>query len=136
MQVPSTPRWQRILGIVLTVLPAGMLLLSASAKLTAMPEAVEGFKQFGFPDGALFKIGIVEVLCVLLFVIPQTAILGAILIAAYLGGAVILLTTEGKEETRDRGMQRGATGYINKHCGPEELVSAVRRWMTPAPDDK
>lgn len=49
---------------------------------------------------------------------------------------IILLTTEGKEETRDRGMQRGATGYINKHCGPEELVSAVRRWMTPAPDDK
>jgi uncharacterized membrane protein YphA (DoxX/SURF4 family) len=95
MQVPSTPRWQRILGIVLTVLTAGMLLLSASAKLTAMPEAVEGFKQFGFPDGALFKIGIVEVLCVLLFVIPQTAILGAILIAAYLGGAVVIHVIKG-----------------------------------------
>jgi hypothetical protein len=95
MQVPPTPRWQRILGIVLTVIPTGMLLFSASAKLTAMPEVVEGFKQFGFPDGALFKIGIVEALCALLFAIPWTALLGAILIAAYLGGAVVIHVIKG-----------------------------------------
>lgn len=95
MQAPSPPRWQRILGIVFTVIVTGMLLFSASAKLTAMPEIIEAFKQFGFPEGSLFKIGIVEALCAVLFALPWTMLLGAILIAAYLGGAVVVHVIKG-----------------------------------------
>jgi hypothetical protein len=65
-----------------------MLLMSASMKLSGNPEAVEGFKQMGYPDGALLKIGIVELLVTILYAVPATSVLGAILVTGYLGGAV------------------------------------------------
>ncbi|WAS95445.1 DoxX family protein [Nannocystis punicea] len=80
--------WPRRVGIVLSVLPVLMLLFSASAKLMSNPEAVAGFKAMGYPDGALLKIGIVELLVTLLYAIPATSVLGAILVTGYLGGAV------------------------------------------------
>jgi len=65
-----------------------MLLMSAWMKLSSNPEAVAGFKAMGYPDGAVFKLGIVELLATILYVVPATSILGAILLTGYLGGAV------------------------------------------------
>jgi hypothetical protein len=75
-------------GRILTALPALMLTLSAAGKLSHASQVVEAFsKQFGYPESSLTPIGILELTCAILFVVPRTAILGGILVAAYLGGA-------------------------------------------------
>ena len=77
-------RWA---GYALSVLPVPLLLFSAWMKLSKAPPAVQGIVQFGFPESVLVGIGIAELLCTALYLIPRTAVLGAILLTGYLGGA-------------------------------------------------
>ena len=85
----GTKKIVAVIGWILTVIPAGMMIMSAAMKLSARPEVVDGFKQFGFPASTITPIGIVELAAALLLLIPQTAVLGAILVAGYLGGAIV-----------------------------------------------
>jgi hypothetical protein len=79
----------RIAGFVLSVLVALLLAgPSAISKLTQWEGKAENFAKLGWTEDVMFKIGIVEVAIALLFMIPRTAFIGAILISAYLGGAV------------------------------------------------
>src|SRR5580704_597710 len=76
-------------GRVVSTLPVLGLLASAAGKLSEQPKFVDMFTtHFGFQSGALAAIGILEIACTLVYVIPQTAFLGAVLLTAYLGGAV------------------------------------------------
>ncbi len=52
------------------------------------PQAIEGMKKFGWEEHSLQLIAALEVLSALLYAVPQTAVLGAILLTGYLGGAV------------------------------------------------
>jgi len=87
----STPttstHWSVWLGRVLSGLIVAALAFSAVAKLGHSPEVVQGFERFGYPASVIFTIGVVEILCALLYAVPQTAVLGAILVTGYLGGA-------------------------------------------------
>ena len=74
-------------GRVLSALPVLLLLFSASMKLMKVPAAVIGFAAFGYPPSLLGTIGVVELLCTVVYLIPRTSILGAILLTGYLGGA-------------------------------------------------
>jgi len=74
-------------GWALSLLPMPLLFLSAYFKLSGAPQAMEGFIKYGYPQQSLLVIGIVEVLCTVLYLIPRTAVLGAILLTGYLGGA-------------------------------------------------
>jgi hypothetical protein len=74
-------------GRVITGLVSLSLMLSASMKFIRPEGFEEGLAQLGWTPGVMTYIGFVEILCVVLYLIPRTAILGAILIAAYLGGA-------------------------------------------------
>ena len=51
---------------------------------------VEGFAKLGFPLRLAVPLGIIELVCVLLYVLPRTSILGAILLTGYLGGAIAI----------------------------------------------
>ena len=75
-------------GYALSVLPALLLCFSAFMKLSKNPEAVQGFKDFGYQDSAVIGIGVVELVCTVLYLIPRTAVLGAILLTGYMGGAI------------------------------------------------
>ena len=77
-------RW---VGYILATLPVLLLLMSGVMKLMAPPTVVEGFVRLGYPENLALGIGVVELLCVVLYLIPQTAVLGAILLTGYLGGA-------------------------------------------------
>jgi hypothetical protein len=57
-------------------------------KVMMLPVVVEGTKRAGYPEGSMFGIGCVLLVCTLLYAIPRTSILGAILLTGYLGGAV------------------------------------------------
>jgi hypothetical protein len=64
------------------------MLFDASIKILRLPAAVEGAVQVGYPANVVLPIGIVLLVCVILYAIPRTSILGAILLTGYLGGAV------------------------------------------------
>ncbi len=77
-------------GRVATALPALALVMSAGMKLSRAKPLVEQFTgHFGFPEASLTVIGLVELACVVVYLVPRTAILGAILMTGYLGGAVV-----------------------------------------------
>ena len=57
-------------------------------KLARIKEAIEGTAQLGFSPSVAFPLGLIELACLMLYVIPRTAPVGATLLTAYLGGAV------------------------------------------------
>jgi uncharacterized membrane protein YphA (DoxX/SURF4 family) len=74
-------------GYILSALPVLMLLFSGVMKLVKPAPVVEGFVRLGYPESLALGIGIVELVCAVLYVIPRTSVLGAILLTGYLGGA-------------------------------------------------
>jgi hypothetical protein len=70
------------------VLVTAFLAFDAAGKLAAVPQVKEGTQALGFPPGQALIMGIVLAICVVVYVIPRTAVLGALGITAYLGGAV------------------------------------------------
>ena len=89
-QSPAQPRKAvRWAGRVISALPALMLLASASMKLSHAPQFVAMFtNKLGYQESSLTTIGLLELACTALYVIPQTAFLGALLLTGYLGGAI------------------------------------------------
>ena len=75
-------------GWVLTVLVSLMLAMGGVMNVVGAQQAVEGLAEYGYPPGVLVPLGVVVLVCVALYVIPRTAVLGAILLTGYLGGAV------------------------------------------------
>jgi hypothetical protein len=84
---PPSPalRWT---GRVMSALPALFLLLDAAMKLVKPDFVVENTVKLGYSEAVIFPLGVVLLACVVLYVVPQTALLGAILLTGYLGGAV------------------------------------------------
>jgi hypothetical protein len=65
-----------------------MLLFSAAMKFVKPASVVEGFAHLGYPERLALGLGILELACTVIYVIPRTAVLGAILLTGYLGGAI------------------------------------------------
>ncbi len=86
----SSPRkGQRIAGWVISGLIAAMLLMGVVMSFNPPKENVEMFTgKFGYPAETMMPLAIVELLCAILFLVPRTAVLGAVLLTGYLGGAV------------------------------------------------
>ena len=84
--VSKTTLWT---GRVMSALPALLVLLSSVMKLMKMAAVVEGFARTGVPEPLIIPVGVIELACVIIYVIPQTAVLGAILMTGLLGGATI-----------------------------------------------
>ena len=75
-------------GRIMSGLPALFLLMDGSMKLYKPRVVVEATVQMGYPESAIIGLGAVLLLSTLLYLLPRTAILGAILLTGYLGGAV------------------------------------------------
>jgi hypothetical protein len=89
MSSPTTPSPAALwTGRVLSALPALLLTFSAVMKLSHPPSLDEGFNHLGWPVTTALWLGLVELLCVVLYLLPRTAVLGAILATGYLGGAM------------------------------------------------
>ena len=81
-------RTARRVGLVLTGLVTLFLLFDAATKLLRLSMVVDATVQMGFPAATVPIIGGVLLICVILYLIPRTAVLGAVLLTGYLGGAV------------------------------------------------
>ncbi len=84
----KSEKTQRIIYWALTGLVAFVFMASAAGKLFANEEALKMASNFGLEAKSYTMLGIVELLCVVLFIIPRTGILGSFLLVAYMGGAI------------------------------------------------
>jgi hypothetical protein len=75
-------------GRVLTGLSGAFFIFDGGMKLFKPPVVVQATVQMGYPESTIVGIGIVLLACTLLYLIPRTSILGAVLLTGYLGGAV------------------------------------------------
>jgi uncharacterized membrane protein YphA (DoxX/SURF4 family) len=74
-------------GRILSSLPVLLLLFSGVMKLVQPPELATAFAHLGYPETLALPIGILEIACTIVYIIPQTSALGAVLLTGYLGGA-------------------------------------------------
>lgn len=75
-------------GRIMSLLPALFLVFDAAMKLVKPEPVVKATVELGYPESMLVGLGIVLLGCTILYLIPRTAVLGAILLTGYLGGAV------------------------------------------------
>ena len=83
--ISSTRLWA---SRIMSGLPALFLVVDGGMKLFKPVVVVEATKQLGYPESAIVGIGMALLVSTLLYLIPRTAILGAVLLTGYLGGAV------------------------------------------------
>jgi hypothetical protein len=74
----------RAIGILISL----FMLMDAVMKLIKPAFVVEATVQLGYPESTIVPIGAVLLVCTILYLLPRTAILGAILLTGYLGGAI------------------------------------------------
>jgi hypothetical protein len=75
-------------GRVLSGLAIAFLIFDSVGKLLEVQPVIDGTKQLGYPPDIAFSLGVTLLSCVLVYLIPRTSVLGAVLLTGYLGGAV------------------------------------------------
>jgi hypothetical protein len=88
VETTQVSRKQVWTGRVLTTLAVLFLLFDAIGKLLRPKAVIEGTVQLGWPASVIVPLGIIQLVCLALYLIPRTSVLGAILWTGYLGGAV------------------------------------------------
>lgn len=85
---PGIGKVQKIIGYLLSILASLMILISGLLKFTPNAWAIEPLEKLGLTEYAL-AVGVIEVLCVALYWIPQTSNIGFFLMCAYVGGIIV-----------------------------------------------
>jgi hypothetical protein len=75
-------------GRILSGLVVLFMLFDALMKVLQLPVAVQGTTQLGYPESVVFGLGLVQLACLVLYLVPRTSVLGAVLWTGYLGGAI------------------------------------------------
>jgi len=75
-------------GRILTGLPVAFLLFDGTIKLMRLPPVSQAFARLGYPESQAVGIGILELACVAVYLVPRTSRLGAVLLTGFLGGAI------------------------------------------------
>ena len=87
-QAASRSKWALSAGWGMTGLVVLFLLFDGATKLAMERHVVEATKEIGYPVDVIPVLGIICLVCTILYVVPRTAVLGAILLTGFLGGAV------------------------------------------------
>jgi hypothetical protein len=87
-QTAGTSKGQLWTGRILSGVAVAFMLFDAFIHLVKPPAVVAGFTALGFPVSVAVPLGIIELVCVILYVIPRMSVLGAIFLTGYLGGAI------------------------------------------------
>jgi len=75
-------------GQVMSAMVVVFMVFDASVHIMKIPPVVDAFAQLGYPLSVAVPLGVLELACTALYLIPATSVLGGILLSAYLGGAV------------------------------------------------
>lgn len=84
-EMSGAPLWT---GRILSGLATAFLVMDGAMKLAKPAFVVQATVQLGYPETTIVGIGTTLLICTLLYVIPRTAVLGAVVLTGYLGGAV------------------------------------------------
>ena len=96
MQTVNTPSKAMLwTGRIITIICVLFLVMDGGMKLFKAKVSVDGSVQLGWPETGVQAIGIVLLICTLLYAVPRTAVLGAILLTGYLGGATAIMVRAG-----------------------------------------
>jgi uncharacterized membrane protein YphA (DoxX/SURF4 family) len=82
------PKTKKLIDRMLTGLVSLIFIGSACMKFFGSVEALETAINLGITPSTYLIIGIIEIICIILFIIPRTGIIGALLLIAYMGGAI------------------------------------------------
>ena len=85
--ISTTRRWT---GRTLTALAVLFLLFDLSIKLAHIQAVTDAFAKLGIPDHLAVAVGTLELFCLIVYLVPRTAVLGAVLLTGFLGGAIML----------------------------------------------
>jgi hypothetical protein len=80
----------RLTGYALTGAFTLFMLFDVAIKLIRHPMVEETMRQLGFPGGLSFSVGVIEAICLVLYLVPRTAVLGAVLLMGVLGGGIAI----------------------------------------------
>lgn len=83
--IPKANVWT---GRILSGIAILFLVFDTSIKLIGRPEVAESMRQLGYPTELGLVIGVIELVCLVAYIVPATSVLGAILLTGYLGGAI------------------------------------------------
>jgi len=89
MPTPTVSKSVLWTGRVMSIIPILLILLGSVMKLMKLPSVLEGFARAGLPEKLIIPVGLIELICVVVYAIPRTAVLGAILMTGLLGGATL-----------------------------------------------
>jgi hypothetical protein len=81
-------RWKARIGIALSTIAVVFLLFDCTGKLFKVAPVVAGTAQLGYPESVIRALGVILLICVITYMIPRFAIVGAVLLTGYLGGAI------------------------------------------------
>jgi hypothetical protein len=75
-------------GVALTAVPVLFLVFDGVLKLSGLPIVSQSMTELGYPVDAALGIGLLEMACLALYLVPRTSVFGAVLLTGYLGGAI------------------------------------------------
>jgi hypothetical protein len=84
----SVSNKQLWVGRTMSAMPALFLLVDGAMKLVKPEVVIKATVELGYAESVIVPLGIVLLTCTILYLVPRTAVLGAILLTGYLGGAV------------------------------------------------
>lgn len=76
-------------GRVMSAIPVLLVMLGCVMKLMKLPAVYDGFAKAGLSEKLIVPVGLIELICVVVYLMPRTSVLGAILMTGLLGGATI-----------------------------------------------
>jgi hypothetical protein len=82
------PKTQRRIATVLTAIPVAFLVFDSVIKLVKIDAVTESMAELGWPDRLARPLGLLELLCLVAYLVPRTRRLGALALTGFLGGAV------------------------------------------------
>lgn len=88
LSTASAVRTRISAGHIISAIPVLFLLFDTTIKLMMIAPVVDSFAQLGYPQSLARTIGIIELVCLALYVVPRTSVLGAVMLTGYLGGAI------------------------------------------------
>lgn len=88
MGLPAVGKTQARIGWALSILTILFMLFDAVGKLALEAHVIDATTRIGYPVATIRPIGVIALLCTLLYAVPRTAVLGAVLLTGFYGGAV------------------------------------------------
>jgi hypothetical protein len=85
---PTTAGKARWVGVAASGLAVAFLIFDSVIKVLKLGPAVDATVQLGYPASAVVIIGLIELACLIAYLVPRTALAGAVLLTGYLGGAI------------------------------------------------